>query len=59
MAYLTQESWLGTHMFVKLKYSLANGKNGQTDGKMSVKEEYWAKPHASLLFYISKMKFNL
>ena len=48
MAYLTQESWLGTHMFVRLKYSLASGKNGETDGKMSVKEEYWAKPYASL-----------
>ena len=28
MAYLTQESWLGAHMFVRLKYSLASGKNG-------------------------------
>lgn len=42
MVYIHWKSWSGTYMFVRLKYSLGNGKNWVTDGKVSVKEEYWA-----------------
>ena len=59
MADPTQESWLDTQMFkCQPKIYSSKWKKMETEGKMSVKEEYWAKLHTNLQLYIGKMKFS-